>query len=329
MLNIDDHSPIILKTVVDRIEEVKEVNKAGKKIKSFHPISASDFDGVLYQMVPSKTEPENLLVSARVTGYKELNADVTKKHLEKVFGEALLETPEDGFDVTLQVGCNNFLESSEEEINEFALKVSQLKYHIYFATFDHAFDQYLNKESFNTYKIPYRREEAIYISNVEGDSLQIIFSVKFLNGVDAALGKLAFQEIASQRKKAALGSAPGITYRHQEAPLELTKADVSVPEVDKAKDYGFMLMNLFDRNLKEERFASVINVMNFRAYMLYHMKCAKAFMHIKFRKRVDKLIHRLDDAKDLTGVTQIKRAATGRYLSSDMNSMRAQESQRY
>lgn len=62
----------------------------------------------------------------------------------------------------------------------------------------------------------------------------------------------------------------------------------------------------------DNRERTITSLSTFRNFLHYHIKCAKAYMHIRMRKRVDTLLQVLNRAKpDLVGSTE-KKTASGK-----------------
>lgn len=182
------------------------------------------------------------------------------------------------------------------------------------APFVHAFDLFLQKKKFDPIVIPYREEENIYIVNDDNKNLFVVYSIKFRDPDDIVLAKVFLQEFKDLRKDRSLSNAPGVNFAQGTLPLELKGVKTTEPSSKEAlADYGFIVMSMFDRHMEPKSRDPVIDkLISFRSYFHYHLKCAKAYMHIRMRDRVVKLLQNLEGCKDQSGKEKIARTISGR-----------------
>ena len=198
-------------------------------------------------------------------------------------------------------------------VEKYLETVPLFKKYIMMAPFVHAFEKFKKGEKFDAIQIPYRSEENIYIVCYD-KSLVVIFSILFVDPDDIVLAKTFLQELKDAKKDKTLGNAPAVNFTQGTKPLELRDIKSSEPDSpDQLKDYGFVSMSLFERHTEEKnREATIEKLLTFRNYLHYHLKCTKAYMHIRMRDRVVKLLQNLEAAKDLTGKQKVQRTASGR-----------------
>eukprot|EP01027_Heterolobosea_sp_BB2_P000588 GEZU01000847.1.p1 GENE.GEZU01000847.1~~GEZU01000847.1.p1 ORF type:complete len:183 (+),score=84.77 GEZU01000847.1:496-1044(+) len=154
------------------------------------------------------------------------------------------------------------------------------------------FDKFLKGDRFDTITIPYREDENMHIC-FEKESLVVVFSLRFRDADDIILAKVFLQEFQDARRDREVSNAPAVSYSHGKKPLELK----NVPETEDEKT-GFVSFVLFKRHIEEkQRIKTIDNLLNFRNYFHYHLKCAKAYMHIRMRDRVAKSLQVLNRAK--------------------------------
>jgi actin related protein 2/3 complex subunit 2 len=68
---------------------------------------------------------------------------------------------------------------------------------------------------------------------------------------------------------------------------------------------------IFPRHVEPDKLERIVwNLSTFYAYVSYHIKCSKAFMHTRMRRRVENLIQALNRAKP--DVEKKKKTAQGR-----------------
>ncbi len=134
--------------------------------------------------------------------------------LKQQYGD-LLVTPENGYDVTLQVD----LASPPAEKEKLARNVALLKRHCLSAPFYKVFNDIESKKPPGAMiELPYRDEEAIYLKP-EADRCIIIFSIQFKDADDVVFAKVFLQEYQDARRT--MSNAPSVSYSQKEPPLEL------------------------------------------------------------------------------------------------------------
>jgi len=154
-------------------------------------------------------------------------------------------------------------------------------------------------------EIPYRDDEAVYLKP-ESDRCIVIFSITFRDPDDLVLAKVFLQEYADARKT--MSNAPSVTYSQKEPPLELK----GVRNLRVGSAQGFVSFVLFAPHIaaaKKER--TIDNIMTFRNYLHYHLKCSKAFLHTRMRNRVRTFLQVLNRAKS-EPESKEKKTITGR-----------------
>lgn len=180
--------------------------------------------------------------------------------------------------------------------------------------FVHAFSQFLEKKTFEPIVIPYREEENIYVVNDDNKNLFVVYSIKFRDPDDIVLARVFLQEFRDLRKDRSLSNAPGVNFTQGSLPMELKSVKAREPtDKESLADYGFIVMSMFNRHMEPKMRDAVIDkLISFRSYFHYHLKCAKAYMHIRMRDRVVKLLKNLEGCKDHAGKEKITRTISGR-----------------
>ena len=97
------------------------------------------------------------------------------------------------------------------------------------------------------------------------------------------------------RRQKDLQSSPVITYS-KDPPSELKGC--KIPAFDKEAFLGYFTVLLLPSHVKDGKLEKAVeNVIGFRAYLTYHIKCAKAFFHQSMRKRVKTMLQILNRAR--------------------------------
>jgi len=302
MLYLESENGIIKETLEKRFNAEKPENIE---------VSGADFDGTTFQVISDETDKNIVYISLKVVGGQKIAQYGMNDILKKQYGDLLLAQPRGDYTATLKIDLNNIDEATKKKHLE---TIPLFKRYIMMGPFVHAFDRFKKGEKFDPIQIPYRTEENIYIVSYE-KALVVIYSILFVDSDDIVLARTFLQELKDAKKDRALGNAPAVNFTQGVKPLELRETIKSVEPDDPAqlKDWGFISMSLFERHVEEKNRESVIErLVTFRNYLHYHLKCTKAYMHIRMRDRVVKLLQNLEAAKDLSGKKVERRTASGR-----------------
>ncbi|OMJ26030.1 Actin-related protein 2/3 complex subunit 2 [Smittium culicis] len=229
---------------------------------------------------------------------------------------------ERGYDVTLLVDLASV---GVDERADVARRVSRLKEHAFSAPFDRALRDHDELAAAaaaaradsgasaggQLHRMSYRSDEFCYLK-AGSDRLTVIFSTRFKEEMDRVFGRVFLQEFVDARRQALISHAPQVLYSIKEAPLELR----GLPEQQNA-DFSYVTFILYPRHFKdpEIRSATIAQVMLFRNYLHYHIKCSKAYIHSRLRIRVSEFLKLLARAKrEQQGVAVAdKKTVSGRY----------------
>jgi len=261
-------------------------------------ITFADFDGVQFH-VSTPGEGKNLvLISISFKGAQTVLKEFGGKELlAKHYGSLLQETPEGGYDVSLQFDLDKLPPKSEELPG----KISLLKRHLFAAPFQKA----IEKKPTEIIVFNYRPEETVFIK-AEADRVIVIFEILFRDADDIVFSKVFLQEFAEARRT--IQQAPAVSFSQKEPPLELK----GLKGVKAGDNNGFVSFVLFAHHITEkERDRSIDLIQTFRDYLHYHIKCSKAYMHMRMRTRLDSLLQILNRARP-TPIEVVRRTASGK-----------------
>jgi len=169
------------------------------------------------------------------------------------------------------------------------------------------FKAFLAKQSLDPIKIDYRigSETVHLIPGKEG--LTVIFMVGFESKGDQILSKIFLQEFSEARR--VVRGAPAIRFSEREPPKELTDLGYSVTE----GNISYVSFVLFDHHMNERNAQRTIStIQTFRNYLHFHLKCSKAYMHSRMRKRVDSLLQVLNRARPPPFEPKAKKTMAGK-----------------
>lgn len=222
--------------------------------------------------------------------------------LKRIYGP-FVSQPESGYDVTLRLDLDN-LPAEKEKL---PAKFSLFKRHLFAAPFKRVFQSVVKGGGNQIVQLNFHDDEMIWIKP-EGDRVIVIFSVSFKDPDDQVFAKVFLQEFADARRN--MSNAPTVTYTQRgEVPLELQ----GVQGVRAGANQGFVSFVLFQTHLAENnQIKTINNIQLFRDYLHYHIKCAKAYMHIRMRARVKSLLQVLNRARPEALVPKEKKLMSGR-----------------
>lgn len=295
MLLLEYHNKIIEDLLLEKFNNKPEDGK-WEGIEA----TVADFDGVIFHIFSSPDAKNLLNVSISIKCFKDLKPHGVDELLKKQYG-ANLVAAENGYDATIQVDLDKPPADKEKFARNFAL----LKRHVLAAPFYKVFDDIEAKKAGSLIEIRYRDDEAIYIKP-ETDRAIIIFNVQFKDSDDVVFAKFFLQEYQDTRKT--MSNAPAVSYSQKEPPLELK----GVKNIKVGENNGFVSFVLFQTHIGgNKKHTSIDNIMTFRNYLHYHIKCSKAHLHTRMRNRVRSFLQVLNRAKSDTGSTE-KKTITGK-----------------
>jgi actin related protein 2/3 complex subunit 2 len=126
----------------------------------------------------------------------------------------------------------------------------------------------------------------------------------------ATIARTFLAQFVEARRAAALNTAPSCAYSPSTAPLELRGAPG--PLADGANG-GYVSLVIFKRHVAgggKKLEAAVWSLNTFYAFVAFHIKCSKAYMHSSMRRRTTSLLQVLNRAKP--DVEKEKKTASGR-----------------
>eukprot|EP00761_Pharyngomonas_kirbyi_P011981 gb/GECH01012007.1/.p1 GENE.gb/GECH01012007.1/~~gb/GECH01012007.1/.p1 ORF type:complete len:302 (+),score=80.74 gb/GECH01012007.1/:1-906(+) len=269
-------------------------------------VKCGDFDGSSYLLYidPKAKNLLSISVQLRQELYEVLKSYGMQDTLKEVYGDIVKDTPVKDYHITLEIDLDKIDDNKKKEYLE---SIPLIKRYIMKAPFEHAFKKFeAGEKTDKPIKLPYRENESVYLS-CSKDSLVITFTLRFKDPDDVSIAKVFMQEFADAK----VGGAPSVSFSHRTKPLEIKSVDE-----DESDTTGFVSMVLFKRHLEgKKRNTALDNLINFRPYFHYHLKCSKAYMHIRMRTRVAALLEVLNQAKfEKHTKTKQKKTASGRFF---------------
>ena len=253
-------------------------------------VKAFEYDGISFFF--KTTEPKHRTCEVSMTG------DVVSE-LVKYGGEATLEeTYEkyepnvDGNTVTLKFDADNLPEDPEAVVE----KIANLKRNLFGAPFESCF--YALKEDgvkLDPIAYEYRKDGLMFLVPSK-DNVAVIFQMYFPDETDQELAKILLNEFTEVQRS--VNSSPATMFFEGKAPPAAKEVLSDIPN---EKNSFFLQILVTKTHLKTEKQRKrVISLLiNIRTYMLYHMKCTKAYVMSRMRTKYDDLRKSLNRCKPL------------------------------
>lgn len=261
-------------------------------------IHLADFDGVLYRISSPNNDKSKVQISISLKFYKELQAHGADELLKRVYGDLLLQDPEEGYDVSVQMDLSSIPDDWEEK---WVIPIGRLKRNCFAAVFTRYFEhQELLEEALKKGEndqegalkqaiIHYRDDETMFVE-AKADRVTVVFSTIFKDDDDVVLGKVFLQEFKEGRRASA--TAPQVLFS-KDPPRGLEGTDARVGE-----GVGYVTFVLFPRHTNKSTRDNTIDLIHlFRNYLHYHIKCSKAYIHSRMRAKTAEFLKVLNRAK--------------------------------
>ena len=226
-------------------------------------------------------------VSVSCGCWKQLAANGSDAYVKKMYGPMLMPTPETGYDVTIKIAVGQKMEPKEADA--LATKASRLSRHMMAGVFHAMFDKAAaRKGDGKLVQIDYRPNESIWLKQ-DNDRVIVIFSIYFDDPDDIVIGRVFLTEMGKL-----VQGAPAVDVYLKDPPSELRG-------VRNLRAHGYASFLVESRHFApKQRDITINQLMQFRNYMHYHIKCSKAYLHIRMRARVNLLLQVLNRAKQET-----------------------------
>jgi actin related protein 2/3 complex subunit 2 len=297
---------MILLEVYNRIVEqaIRSQIEAPDGKREALEIQCADFDGVLYHI---STDKDNNAVNLSLQWgcADQLLKQGARDDLQQIYGSYLQSTPEANYQVTLRLNLGSL--PSGKEAEELPQKFAMLKRHLFATAFKRAFAS-VTSGSNSPIAIDYRvGSETVHL--IPGkEALTVIFSIGFESKGDQVLSKVFLQEFSEARRM--VRGAPAVKFSEREPPLELEQLGV---QANPESNISYVSFVLFSHHMDAKNAEHTISyIQTFRNYLHYHLKCSKAYMHARMRKRVDSLLQVLNRARPPPFEPKAKKTAAGK-----------------
>ena len=265
-------------------------------------VTIADFNQVLWHM---HTEGGKLYVSISCKCWDQIRANGGEEYFKKVYG-SLLTAPESGYDVTLGITIGKaYPEADAAKISRLASRMSR---HLLASVLHKMMDQAAQRQpGGKLVQIDYRPGESVWFKQ-DGDRIVVIFSINFDDEDDVVFGRVFLNEFG----KNVPGAPACDTYVPHTRENVTSDPPAELAGVRGLNAHGYASFLLEARHYQPTKRENTCDVLlTFRNYLHYHIKCSKAYLHIRMRSRVTSLLQVLNRARQEAPVQMGPRQAGG------------------
>ena len=247
----------------------------------FLDVKIADFNQVMWYLHTTEDKTA-VVVSVSFTCWKQLAANGAMDYVKKMYGP-LLTPPETGYDLSIKIALKK---TDPKEADAIATKASRLARHMFAGVFHAMFSKAAARSGDGKLvQIDYRPNESVWLKQ-DNDRVIVIFSIFFDDPDDAVIGRVFLTEMGKL-----VQGAPAVDVYLKDPPTELKG-------VRNLHAHGYASFLVESRHYAPKQMDLTINqLIQFRNYMHYHIKCSKAYLHIRMRARVNLLLQVLNRAK--------------------------------
>jgi actin related protein 2/3 complex subunit 2 len=288
---LESENQIVKRTLAPRIlEDVREPCE----------VSVADFDDTSLKVSVGE-DLTTATVSINIRDIDTLRENGTEDLVNAVY-PGMQIAPEAGFSLSVQANLDDI---NGDEGMLFAL--ADLKRNVLGGPIHRALSALKagNSGSVPSCRIHYRENEWIYVCPA-ADRVVVIISVDMIDDTDRAFTRVFLQAFADSQRSVT-GAPP--TAFSREPPGELS----SIPTDESGDIAGYISFTFEARHVSNEAVMEKIVTMlaGFRAYLLYHIKATKTYLHMRMRKRVNSWLQILNRAVPEVESTE-KKTASGK-----------------
>jgi len=303
-------SQIVREALLARLRSVDSGAACGEVALSF-----TEFDDVRYQLSSAAAAPQLLDLSLALPcdSAGELGAAAlppgAAEAVREAFGELAPAAPQPapGFNLTLRVDLGRLPPAGEAR--EAAVeRLASLRALVLGAPLRALLGELAagRPSPDALLQVAHRPGQAFFAKRSDAEAVTVVFPMRFGDAADATLARSFLAQFAEARRAPALSAAPSVAYAPA-APGELRGQPHAAPNA------GYVSFVLFRRHVADERRcvarrgvsraharrleAAAWALLAFPAFVSMHIKCSKAYMHSRMRRRTAGLLTLLNRAK--------------------------------
>jgi len=249
-----------------------------------------DFDNVSYNLNVDKDDRSRMTLKLQCPNWNVLKSQGSEEWIKVKLGEYVKTVTDDGVDFEVPLD-----EKSAEKADAAGKAFSKLRVYALGGPL-YQYCKALNEKKAlkDMFEVKFRPDTNMWICP-GGDRVTIVFSLEFPIRADRIIANQVLTAFLEVRRQREFTNTPSINYT-REPPMELKNA--KIPTYDKTAFLGYFSILLLPEHIKEGKLETAVeNVIGFRAYLTYHIKCAKAVFHSQMRARVKTMLQILNRAR--------------------------------
>lgn len=257
-----------------------------------------DFDGCEYPIAVTE-DASAIVISVRHSVPPQFFAKTCESELRDVltrhFGDALITT-EDGCVASVSVALPED-EPARVVGDPVVAKAANLRCLCIASVFLRAVKAATTKQPFAV-RVPYRHSESLYVYTDKA-AVNAVVSIVVDNIGDRLLVRTFLTEMAEAKKQGKTSGGPGFFFT-QGQPPSLTGGLSPAEPADERTFWCTFTLSQKSMATPNDTERAAEFIVNFRAYVMYHMQCARSSMHARMRERVKTSLQVLNRAKTAT-----------------------------
>jgi len=249
-----------------------------------------DFDNISYQVLIDKDDRTRMAVSLQCPNWNGYRSQGSEEWIKQKLGEYIKTVTPDGVDFEIPLD-----EKSAEKAEVVGRAFSKLRvYALGGPLYQYCKALSEKKALKDVFDVKFRTDTHMWICP-GGDRLTVVYAFEFPIRSDRVIANQILTEFVEVRRQRDFSNTPVISYSG-EPPLELKNA--KIPTYDKSAFLGYFSILLLPEHIKEGKLENTVeNVIGFRSYLTYHIKCAKAYFHSRMRARCKVMLQILNRAR--------------------------------
>ena len=248
-------------------------------------IICADYDGIRYQIECGKKE-RVLHIDVAIPRFDVFTRRAeSRAYMDQIYGPLRAPQSAPGYDMRLDIN----LDAAEGERAAIVEKVSKFRENLIGSILTPHFDAMLEKKAIDRTVLEIGGGDIMVVGNTRDNGLFVSFCLRIADNDDAALAMVLLKAYAEGGHQS---GAPPAKFS-PDRPPEMEGVDVP-----RDRNTGFLTFSLFaTQATKEARGKAITLFSNFRAYVRFHLKSTKSYLHSRMRRRVDSWVQVMNRAK--------------------------------
>ncbi|KAH0925494.1 hypothetical protein HID58_017750 [Brassica napus] len=211
----------------------------------------------------------------------------------------IVDPPRLGFQLTLKLHLDNIPRGKAAEAIKIITRISEIQAIILSSQLKEMLkrlnfqddSQAINNNN-RPIRIVYHPSEPFYVFR-QAEKITAVFPMNFKDNSDVVIAMSFFQELVEVGSQKEMGKAPQCSWSPV-PPFQLR----GEPVHDLTTNAGFVSFDITSRHVEGKRLDKTVwNLLNFYAYVKYHIKCSRGYIQRRMRKRMDSLVKRLNNTR--------------------------------